>query len=327
MPKMTKKLNMRKEKKKIIACFSILLFCLFIFTSPISVLAHEGKPHDFAELLKTWSFDPLIIISLILSAWIYLRGVFNLWRSSGFGHGINGWETAAFAGGWISLFIALVSPLHPWGEVLFSAHMTQHEILMLVSAPLFVLSRPFLATLWAMPKSWRIKTNGLVKIKIVEKIWNFLTNSFAAWLIHALALWIWHIPFLFQATLKSDLVHTFQHASFFLSALLFWSAILASPRGALSYGTGVLYLFTTSVHSGLLGVFLTLTSKVWYPVYEESTRSWGLTPHEDQQIGGLIMWIPAGVVYIFAGLLMFAGWLRESEKRVLLKERKMLETL
>jgi putative membrane protein len=232
----------------------------------------------------------------------------------------------AFVGGWISLFIALVSPLHPWGEVLFSAHMTQHEILMLVAAPLFVLSRPFIAALWAMPRAWRKTTNGFVRTKSLQSTWHFLTNPFASWLIHAIALWTWHIPFLFQATLKSDVVHTLQHASFFLSALLFWYAIMASPRGIVSYGAGVLYLFTTSVHSGLLGVFLTLTSKVWYPVYEKSTASWGLTPIEDQQLGGLIMWIPAGIVYIIAGLFMFAGWLRESEKRVLLQEKKMLSS-
>jgi putative membrane protein len=283
------------------------------FLVPPAVGAHDGKPHGFADLWRTWTFDPLIIASLLISATVYFRGIYRLWRASEKGSGISRREAAAFAGGWISLFIALVSPLHPWGEVLFSAHMTQHEILMLVAA-----------ALWALPRRWRKPVNGLVKTKSVAKTWRFLTNPFAAWLVHAVALWTWHIPFLFQATLKSDWIHTAQHASFFLSALLFWYAITASPRGILSYGAGVLYLFTTSVHSGLLGVFLTLTSKVWYPVYEKSTAAWGLTPIEDQQIGGLIMWIPAGVVYIFAGLIMFAGWLRESEKRVLIQEKKML---
>jgi putative membrane protein len=294
------------------------------FLAAGSVFAHEGKPHGFGDLWQTWSFDPLVIAGLLASAAIYLRGIYNLWRASEKGSGISFWETAAFAGGWCALFIALVSPLHPWGEVLFSAHMTQHEILMLVAAPLFVLSRPFVAALWALPRGWRKSANVFVKKNWTQKTWHFLTNPFTSWLIHAVALWAWHIPSLFQATLKSDAVHTLQHTSFFLSALLFWWAIMASPRGLISYGAGVLYLFTTSVHSGLLGVFLTLTSKVWYPVYEKSTVSWGLTPIEDQQLGGLIMWIPAGVVYIFAGLLMFAGWLRESEKRVRQREKKLL---
>jgi putative membrane protein len=174
-----------------------------------------------------------------------------------------------------------------------------------------------------MPKNWRGGTKNLIKSKPLEKTWKFLTNAFVAWLVHAVALWIWHIPFLFQATLKSDFVHTLQHTSFFLSALLFWWAILASPRGLKAYGAGVLYLFTTSIHSGLLGAFLTFTTTVWYPLYEKSTASWGLTPIEDQQLGGLIMWAPAGIVYIVAGLFMFAGWLRESEKRVVERERRM----
>jgi putative membrane protein len=77
-----------------------------------------------------------------------------------------------------------------------------------------------------------------------------------------------------------------------------------------------LYLFTTAVHSSLLGALLTFAGSVWYQPYLHTTQSWGLTPLEDQQLGGLIMWIPAGIVYIIAGLAFFAGWLRESERRV-----------
>jgi putative membrane protein len=317
------KIKRANGKSAGIFCLSFLTFHFLLFTFALPARAHDGKPHHFTDLLYTWSFDPLIVSGLILSAWIYIQGVFNLWRSNKTGRGIKIREAAAFAGGWISLFVALVSPLHPWGEVLFSAHMTQHEILMLVAAPLFVLSRPLVATIWAMPKNWRAGTKNFIKSKPVEKTWDFLTNAFVAWLVHAAALWIWHVPFLFQATLRSDFVHTLQHVSFFLSALLFWWAIMASPRGLMSYGAGVLYLFTTSIHSGLLGAFLTFTTTLWYPAYEKSTVSWGLTPVEDQQLGGLIMWAPAGVIYIVAALLMFAGWLRESEKRVLQRERKM----
>lgn len=144
-----------------------------------------------------------------------------------------------------------------------------------------------------------------------------MTNPLAAWLVHATALWLWHIPSLFQATLRSDLVHTFQHICFLGSALLFWWALIYGPHGAMGYGAAVLYLFTTSVHSGLLGALLTFASSVWYPAYAGLTASWGLTPLEDQQLGGLIMWVPAGLVYIVAGSALFAGWLRESERKLL----------
>ncbi|MBA3631797.1 MAG: cytochrome c oxidase assembly protein [Acidobacteria bacterium] len=206
---------------------------------------------------------------------------------------------------------------------MFSAHMTQHEILMLISAPLLILSKPLVATMWAMPRKWRGGAKSVIKFKPIERIWHFITNPFVAWAIHTVALWIWHVPFLFQATLESNFVHTLQHLSFFLSALLFWQAIIASPRGLMGYGAGVLYLFTTSIHSGLLGAFLTFTTNVWYPAYEKTTASWGLTALEDQQLGGLIMWVPAGIVYIVAGLIMFAGWLTDSEKRVLMREKQM----
>jgi putative membrane protein len=148
-----------------------------------------------------------------------------------------------------------------------------------------------------------------------------------AWAIHAVALWIWHIPYLFQATLESDVVHTLQHISFFGSALLFWWAIINESAALARYGAGILYLFTTSIHSGLLGAFLTFTHRLLYPVYASSTDQWGLTPLEDQQLGGLIMWVPAGLVYIVAALFMFAGWLRESENSALRRERQLGEAI
>jgi putative membrane protein len=299
--------------RKVSIAFAALLALFFL---PRLVAAHEGKPHKFSDLWYTWAFDPFVIASLGISAVVYGVGLYRLWKGDHIGRAISRWQAVAFIAGWLSLAIALVSPLHPWGEVLFSAHMTQHEILMLVSAPLLVLSRPLVATVWAMPPGLRKSTGGFFKTKAVENVWHFITYPFAAWAIHFLALWVWHLPTLFQATLRSDLIHTLQHVSFFGSALLFWWAIIAGPRGAVSYGAGVLYLFTTSIHSGILGAFLTFTSHVLYPSYSASTASWGLTPVEDQQLGGLIMWVPAGLVYIIAALFMFAGWIAESEKRV-----------
>ncbi len=290
-----------------------------------TAFAHEGKPHDFADLSRAWSFDPLVVAILTSSAVIYINGLRNLWNAGGRGHGISRWEAVAFAGGWMSVFIALVSPLHAWGEVLFSAHMSQHEILMLISAPLFVLGRPFVAAMWSVPDSWRRPIGSTISEPHAKTVWRRITSPFVAWIIHAVALWIWHIPFLFQATLQSSLVHTFQHASFFLSALLFWWAIIYRSSSTASYGAGVLYLFTTSIHSGLLGVLLTLTSRVWYPVYSTTTSAWGLSPIEDQQLGGLIMWVPAGIVYIVAALIMFSSWLRESGKRALRHENRMVD--
>src|SRR6185503_1546543 len=118
------------------------------------VLAHGGEPHSFGDLWETWGWEPVTIVLLALTAWLYARGVRRLWRESRAGAGIRSWEVWCFVGGWAALFVALVSPLHPWGQVLFSAHMTQHEVLMLVAAPLLVLGRPVIAFLFAVPARW-----------------------------------------------------------------------------------------------------------------------------------------------------------------------------
>lgn len=252
-----------------------------------------------------WSFDPGIVIPLLITGILYGRG-----------QGVRGSSTARqrvfFWSGWISLTLALISPLHEIGEALFSAHMLQHEVLMLIAAPLLVLSRPLVPMLHGLPLGARKKAGRWSKTAFVRHAWEGITHPPAAWWIHAAALWIWHFPPLFDATLDNDWIHAAQHASFFLSALLFWWSLFYA-RGRESYGTGVLYVFTTAVHSSILGALLTLSTRPWYPAYAKTTAAWGLSPLEDQQLGGLIMWVPAGLVYLGAGLTMFAEWLREGD--------------
>jgi putative membrane protein len=191
---------------------------------------------------------------------------------------------------------------------------------MLVAAPLVVLGRPVVAFLWALPLAWAREVGGWGKTRWFHAVWRVVSNPLAAWAVHALALWVWHAPALFEATLRSDLVHTAQHVCFLGSALLFWWALVHGPRGWMGYGAAVLYLFTTSVHSGVLGALITFAGAVIYPAYVPGARAWGVEPLEDQQLGGLIMWVPAGLVYIAAGLALCAGWLRESERGVLRRE-------
>jgi cytochrome c oxidase assembly factor CtaG len=285
------------------------------------LLLHEGKPHNWQELAHAWSFEPVVIASLALTAGLFAIGLWRLWREAPGRRSVRRWEPICFAGGWLALFAALVSPLHAWGSVLFSAHMSQHEVLMLVAAPLLVLGRPVVIFLWAFPVNWSRRIGNLGKIAVVNRAWHLLTIPLVAWLVHAVALWTWHVPVLFEAVLRNEWVHTLQHLSFLISALLFWWALIHGPQGAMGYGAAVLYLFTTSIHSGALGALLTVAGSVWYPSYIGLTSSWGLTPLEDQQLGGLIMWIPAGLVYVIAGLALFAGWLREADVRAARRER------
>ena len=252
-----------------------------------------------------WEFSPGIVIPLALSAVVYAIG-------SRRHVGLTGVQLSCFWLGWLSLVVALVSPLHPLGEELFSAHMVQHEILMLVSAPLLVVSRPLVTFLWALPFRWRRMLGQLSKRHAVHSTWIWLTAPLTAWWIHAVAIWAWHAPPLMDATLRSDLVHSLQHLSFLLSALLFWWALFYA-HGRRAYGSGVLYIFTTALHTGILGALLTFAPHPWYAPYATTTQQHGLTPLQDQQIGGLIMWVPASIVYIVAGLYLFAAWMRESD--------------
>jgi putative membrane protein len=279
--------------------------------------AHEVPVENSTQLWSAWVFEPGISIPLALSAWLYGQGLLRTWRRAGLGCGIRWWQAGCFAAGWLALVVALLSPLHPWGRVLFSAHMAQHEILMLVAAPLIVLGRPMAVFLKALPSSWARKLVQVCNVGGWQVIWRFITGALVAWMIHAIALWIWHAPALMNAVIHNEWVHALQHLSFFLSALLFWWAVIHGRRRAVGYGVAVLYMFTTALHSGMLGVLLTFATSLWYSAYATSTQPWGLSPLEDQQLGGLIMWIPAGVVYIIAGLALLAAWMKESDARLM----------
>jgi putative membrane protein len=282
----------------------------------VSVLrVHDGQPLAPDGLWTAWSFDPAVIVLLVLSAALYFSGVRALWRSAGSGHGIRSWETAAFLAGWVTLAVALVSPLHRLGGVLFAAHMAQHELLMVVAAPLLVLGRPIIPFLWALPISWRRAAGDWASVRPVRAIWVLLTIPAVAWALHAGAIWLWHAPSLYQATLGSELVHTAQHLSFLGTGLLFWWALLHGREGRTGRPAAVIYLFTTAVHTSLLGVLLTFSSRLWYPLYGATTMPWGLTPIEDQQLAGLIMWVPAGLVYAVAALALAGIWIARSGLR------------
>jgi cytochrome c oxidase assembly factor CtaG len=143
-----------------------------------------------------------------------------------------------------------------------------------------------------------------------------LTSPLIAWLLEAVALWIWHLPSLYQATLHSDWIHAAQHMSFFLTAVLFWSALYGVGRSSLGYGAATFYVFGTAVHCSALGALLTFSTVLWYPAYIQTTERWGLTALQDQQLGGAIMWVPSGVVFIVIALALFARWLAESDRRL-----------
>jgi putative membrane protein len=131
-------------------------------------------------------------------------------------------------------------------------------------------------------------------------MWGALTLPVVAWGLHALILWLWHAPPLFEASLRSGALHDLQHATFLASALLFWWAMLYRGRGRSP--ASILWIATTLVHTGVLGMLLTFAPTPWYPFYAATTGAWGLSPLEDQQLGGLIMWVPSGALLLAIAL-------------------------
>jgi cytochrome c oxidase assembly factor CtaG len=248
---------------------------------------------------------PEIDIPLIAAALLYAIGA----RRS---RGVTRIQMVCFWSGWAVLVIALVWPLHSWSEILFWAHMTQHELLMLIAAPLLVLSRPLVPMLWALPGPERRSTARFFKRTGLIRAWRAVSRPLPAWLLHAAALWAWHAPALFQAATRNIAIHALQHISFLGTALLFWWSLFYAGKRAV-YGESFVYVFTTAVHTSLLGALLTFSNTAWYPIYRFTAPQAGLTALQDQRIGGLIMWIPAGVVYLIAGLVLIALWLRESD--------------
>jgi cytochrome c oxidase assembly factor CtaG len=220
-----------------------------------------------------------------------------------------------FAAGWIVLVAALVSPLHELGEHGFAAHMFEHELLMLVAAPLLVLAQPSAILLWAFPATARRGIGRFFAQRPVASLWRRASAPVTATTLQAAALWLWHAPPLFDRALADDGWHAAQHLSFVVTALLFWTAMLAR-RGdpaadAASRGVAALCLFATSVVSGALGALMAVSSSPWYAGYARlGMTPYGLTPAEDQQLAGLLMWIPGGLLHAIVALVLVRAALR-----------------
>lgn len=284
---------------------------------PAVVDAHEG--HGLAATaIRQWTWDPIVMVLLTTSATIYVTGLRRLWARAGRGRGLARWQAAAFGLGLFSIAVAQLSPVAWLSDVLFSVHMTQHEILMLISAPLIVLGQPLVAALWVMPRGGRERARQFVQLGAVAATWRAITGPVAAFFIHAFALWTWHIPALYQAALAHYGIHLLQHACFLLTALLFWWAMAHGRYGRMGYGLAVLYVFLTAVHSSILGALMTFAPSTWYPAYERTGAAWQVNALEDQQLAGLLMWVPAGAIFGVFALALFAAWLGEAERRAAL---------
>jgi putative membrane protein len=258
-------------------------------------------------VLPGWEFDPFVTGPLIMSLVLYAIGLAQLWRRAGWGRGVSYVHAGLFAAGWLTLAVALVSPLHEYGEHLFLAHMVEHELLMTVAAPLLALSRPLGTFLHAFPRGTRLAIVRRARAGIIQPIWRWLVDPLVATILHGIAIWIWHAPRLLDATLESSGMHRLQHISFLMTALFFWWAIVRLP--VREYGIGAAHVFATMLHTSVLGALLTMAPRICYVRQTQDAPLFGWTPIEDQQMAGLFMWVPGSVIYLAFGLWLIRRWL------------------
>lgn len=263
----------------------------------------DGAAHAHTVGSGDSTWDSVVVLGLALSGTLYGTGIARLWRRAGTGRGVRTWQAAIFAAAWATVAIALVSPLEAVSDELFAAHMVEHELLMVVAAPLFVFARPIGVMLWGLPIAWRRTLGRAAQAVWFARAWNAVLRPGWAFSVHAAALWLWHAPALFQAALADPGVHALQHLSFFGAALLYWWS-LTRPSARRHRGLAVLSLLATSVHSGFLGALLALSGNLWYPAYGHDAVRFGLTALEDQQLAGIIMWVPGGLTYMGAALIV-----------------------
>jgi putative membrane protein len=278
---------------------------------------HPGHLHPpgAAQWIHWWTFDPLVILGLGAATVIYVVGARRLYRMAGAGRRQLAWRSAAYGAGIGVCALALLSPLDHASDVLFSAHMAQHELLMVVAAPLIALARPMAAMLWALPRRWRVRAGRAFQRPAPLRAWHVLTSPVVALVLHGFTRWIWHVPYLFDAALADERIHAVQHLSFFLTAVLFWWALIHGRYGKVGYGVGVAFVFVTVIHSGLLAAILAFADHPLYAPHAAATAQWGVDALVDQERAGLLMWIPVGIIMMAIGLAIFAAWLGQASRR------------
>ncbi|MFL6606530.1 MAG: cytochrome c oxidase assembly protein [Steroidobacteraceae bacterium] len=299
------------------------LLVLAVAMFPAAAIAHSAGGeivHSAAgEELAVWRNEISLLAPLVISGLWYGVGFLRLGRRVSSVHSPFRRNGALFGLGWLTLVASLLSPLHELGEISFTAHMAEHELLMLVAAPLMALSRPISVFLWACPARMR---RGLVdgcNSRWVSHPWRIISDPVVTTALQISALWLWHMPSLFDRALQSEWWHALQHLSFLGSSLLFWWSLTRGSHRSNRRAIAALCLFITSLASGALGALMAVSSSPWYAGYAamglHGLLPGGLTAAEDQQLAGLIMWIPGGLVHFVAALVFAYGALKEGNVR------------
>ena len=281
------------------------------------MLLHAGVPASAGALWMHWTTEPGGATSAIALGLLYVRGVRAAWRRAGIGRGIQRWRVSLYGTGILTLLVALASPIDALADDLFSAHMAQHVLLAVVAPPLLVSGAPLTALVWALPRPRRARwARALLPARWPRPVAAVTHSPWLACAAYAAVLWSWHLPPVYELALRHEGVHALEHASFLAAGCWLWWTIL-HPVGSrrASYGVGVLAVFATMLQSAALGALVTLSHRVWYPAYAARAAAWGRSALEDQQLAGLLMWVPAALFHLMAMSALFVAWLHATGRR------------
>ncbi len=289
----------------------ITVFAIAGLAIPTAALAHVSGGSGDAPAWSIESWVPAILVAATL--W-YGFGLRRMERENA--PVVSASAMVAFAGGIALLFTAFVSPVDALAGELFSAHMLQHLLLMLAAPPLLVCSRPAIVFLWAFAPRQRQRIGRFWTRAGLARAYHVLMHPAVVWTAFTGSFMFWHIPAMYQWALSDPAVHMFEHVCFFLSSLAFWTLVIEpAGRRRLGYGPTLIFVATTAALSGLPGALMIFAPRPLYPAHAEGVAQWGLTLIDDQQLAGLLMWIPAGFIYMAAIGWLFVKWLNESERR------------
>lgn len=274
--------------------------------------------------LRSWEWRPEVLIPLIAAGVIYFVGWRRL-RIKGRRRSnlANSWRLLAYWLGILLIALALLSPIDVMASQLFFMHMIQHLLLVMLAPPLLMLANPMPFLLWGLPsglrrRAGRFLSSLLHRQSTSRKYLRAATAPGISWMLFIIFLIGWHDPNLYEAALRSDMVHDLEHLTFFATAMLFWWHVVgAGPHihKRFSRPARVMYVIAAIPPNMLTGIAIAFAGQVIYTYYLSVPRLWGITALEDQTLAGVIMWVPGSMMYIIAVLILTARWLQGEENK------------
>lgn len=271
-------------------------------------------------VLSQWPFEPAVLIGVELAAVLFVVGGSGRRRSQRPGS-TGRWRAAAFWLGLLSILLALQSPVEILARQLFWMHMVQHLLLMVVAAPLLALASPWTRLWRALPLGLRrgVARPLFLHPQLAPLRWTYqqVARPAVIWVFSAANLWLWHLPPLYDLTLRNHLVHHLEHGLFLGLALAFWAHVVdqhpfRAPLGSLARAG---YVFFAMVQSWGLAAILSLATSPFYAYVQLPSRPGGISALTDQQLGGGMMWVPGAITYSIAFVALLFEWLAEEDSR------------